>query len=50
MFLEAEVLAELDLLDARINELNSALQTVEPGGFTQKLWALDNRKFYRPKG
>lgn len=48
MFLEAEILSELDLLDARINEIGSALQGVQPGEFTNKLWALDNRKFYRP--
>ena len=47
-FLEAEVLAELDLLDARINEVETALQGVKPGEFTSKIWALDNRKFYRP--
>ena len=50
MFLEAEILSELDLLDARVNEIGTALQGVQPGEFTNKLWALDNRKFYRPKG
>ena len=48
MFLEAEVLSELDLMDARINEVSTALQGVQPGEFTNKIWALDNRKFYRP--
>jgi len=50
MFLEAEVLAELDLLDARINEVDLALQGTAPGEFTNRIWALDNRKFYRPMG
>jgi len=50
MFLEAEVLAELDLLDARINEVNTALHGVQPGEYTNRIWALDNRKFYKPKG
>ena len=50
MFLEAEVLAQLDLLDARIFEIDIALQGVQPGEYTNKLWALDNRKFYKPKG
>jgi len=50
MFLEAEVLAELDLLDARIDEVNTALQGVQPGEYTNRIWALDNRKFYKPKG
>jgi len=48
LFLEAEVLAQLDLLDARINEVETALQGVQPGEFTNRIWALDNRKFYKP--
>ena len=48
MFLEAELLAELDLLDARVNEIAIAMQGVQPGEFSNKIWALDNRKFYRP--
>jgi len=49
MFLEAEILSELDLLDARVNEIAIAMQGVQPGEFSNKIWALDNRKFYRPK-
>ena len=48
MFLEAEVLSEIDLLDARINQVSQALEGVQPGEYTSKLWALDNRKFYKP--
>ena len=48
MFLEAEILSELDLLDARVNEIAVAMQGVQPGEFSNKIWALDNRKFYRP--
>ena len=48
MFLEAEILSELDLLDARINEIGIAMQGVQPGEFSNKIWALDNRKFYKP--
>ncbi len=47
MFLEAEVLSQLDLLDARINEVQSALSVTEKGKFTQRQWALENRKFYK---
>lgn len=49
MFPEAEVLHHLDLLDARIFEMNAALARVRPGGFSEKLWSLD-RKLYRRKG
>jgi len=47
LFLEAEILAELDLLDARVNEIATAMQGVQPGEFSNKIWALDNRKFYK---
>jgi len=50
MFLEAELLAELDLMDARINEIATAMQGVQPGEFSNKIWALDNRKFYKARG
>lgn len=46
MFPEAEVLHTLDLMDARIFEMNRALATVQPGCFTERLWSLD-RKLYR---
>lgn len=46
MFLEAELLSELDLMDARIYEVEDAVSGVKAGEYTTKLWALDNRKFY----
>ncbi len=46
MFIEAELLSELDLLDARMYELQEAVGTVNDGEYTNKMWALDNRKFY----
>ena len=49
MFPEAEVLHILDLLDARMFEMNRALATTPPGAFTDRLWSLD-RKLYRRKG
>ncbi len=48
MFPEAEVLHVLDLLDARIFEMNRELQNARPGGFTERIWSLD-RKLYRRK-
>ncbi len=45
-FIEAEVLAQLDMLDANIYEMADALKDVEVGGFTNRLWMLDNRRFY----
>lgn len=46
-FLEAELLSELDLMDARVYEIMSAVEGVEKGEFSQRLWALEDRKFYR---
>jgi len=46
MFPEAEVLHVVDLLDARIYEMNNALNGVSPGGYTEKIWSLE-RKLYR---
>ena len=48
IFPEAEVLHILDLLDARMFEMNRALATTQPGSFTDRLWSLD-RKLYRRK-
>ena len=48
MFPEAEVLHVLDLLDARIFEMNRELQNAQPGGFTERIWSLE-RKLYRRK-
>ena len=49
MVQEAEVLFLIDNLDARMNILKQALSSTEPGAFTQKIFALDNRAFYKPK-
>lgn len=46
MIMEAEVLCELDKLDAVVFEMAQALSGIEIGAFTQRLWALDNRKLY----
>lgn len=46
MFLEAEILSQLDLLDARIYEISQAVSEVEAGDFTPRQWALENRKLY----
>ena len=46
MFIEAEILSSLDMLDARIYEMRTALSGVPEGDFSARQWALDNRKFY----
>ena len=46
MFIEAELLSQLDLLDARLYEMNHAVSEVEVGAFTPRQWALENRNLY----
>jgi 3'-5' exoribonuclease len=46
MFLEAEILAQLDLIDARIYAIAQAVDGVDDGEFTVRQWSLDNRKLY----
>ncbi|WP_249870180.1 3'-5' exoribonuclease YhaM [Oceanobacillus saliphilus] len=45
---EAELLHLIDLIDAKMNMLNRALDKVKPGEFTERLFAMDNRAFYKP--
>ena len=46
MTIEAEMLSELDLLDSRIYEMREAVRSANTGDFSQRVWALDNRKLY----
>lgn len=46
MFLEAEILSALDSLDATIFEINNATNKINAGSFTERQWALDNRKLF----
>lgn len=45
---EAEIIHYIDQLDAKINMMEDALEKTEPGDFTGKIWALENRRFYNP--
>ena len=46
---EAEILHYIDNIDAKMNMLDRALERVKPGEFTERVFALDNRSFYKPK-
>lgn len=50
MFPEAEILHYLDIIDARMFDMADALQGVQPGEFSDRVWTLDNRKIYKPLG
>ena len=46
MFPEAEVLHWVDLLDARMNEMQTAIGKIKPGVFSEKIWSLDRRLYH----
>ena len=48
MFPEAEMLHWIDLLDARMNEMQTALGKVPQGVFSEKIWSLE-RRLYHPR-
>lgn len=45
---EAELLTYIDNIDARMNIIDKALDTVNEGEFTQRQFALEDRAFYKP--
>ena len=47
LFPEAEVLHYLDILDARMFDMQAALEATEPGAFSDRVWTLDNRRLYK---
>ena len=46
---EALLLSLIDKLDSKMVVVNKALAEVEPGAFSNKVFPLDNRAFYKPK-
>lgn len=46
MFIEAQLLSQLDLIDACVWEMRDAVSKAPKDDFSAKIWALDNRKFF----
>ena len=46
MFIEAELLSELDLMDSRVYEMHEAVSAAPADDFSGRIWAMDNRKLY----
>ena len=46
---EAEILHLIDVIDAQMNVLTRELGKTLPGEFTERIFSLDNRSFYKPK-
>lgn len=47
MIPEAEMLHHLDLIDARMYDMQKVLGSTPPGRFSEKVWLLQNRKLYK---
>jgi len=46
---EALLLSMVDELDSKMQTLKKVMEGVEPGGFSEKIFQLENRSFYKPK-
>ena len=46
---EALLLSLIDNLDSKMVVVNKAIADIEPGNFSNKVFPLDNRSFYKPK-
>lgn len=49
MFIEAELLSELDLMDSRVYEMKEAVTNAGAEDFSGRIWAMENRKLYNHK-
>lgn len=47
--LEAELIHQIDMFDANLNMMLSATNKIEGGQFSEPIFALDKRQFYKPK-
>lgn len=47
LFPEAEILHYLDIIDARMFDMEDALSKTTPGEFSDRVWTLDNRRLYK---
>lgn len=46
-FPEAELLHYLDILDARMYDMQNAIEGTETGEFSDRIWSLENRSVYK---
>ena len=47
LFPEAEMLHYLDMVDAKMFDMQEAVEKTEPGCFSDRVWTRDNRNVYR---
>lgn len=46
--MEAEIIHQIDLMDATLNMMTNALEKTDSGEFTEAIYAMDRRTFYKP--
>ena len=49
MFLEAELLHHIDMIDARVYDMKKATRDLQPGEFSEPIFALDRIRVYLPE-
>ena len=47
LFLEAEILHYIDLIDARVYDYENALKNTDKGDFSEPVWSLDKRRLFK---
>jgi len=47
LFPEAEMLHYLDMIDAKMFDMEEVIEKTEPGEFSERVWTLNNRTIYR---
>ena len=47
LFPEAEMLHYLDIMDAKMYDIEEAMEATEPGEFSDRIWSMDNRTLYK---
>lgn len=47
--MEAEMIHQIDMMDASMMMMSTAISGIDKGQFSQRVWAMDNRNFYKPK-
>ena len=47
--MEAEVLHQIDLMDASMQMMLTSIRQTTPGEYTERIFGMDNRSFYVPK-
>lgn len=49
LIMEAEMIHQIDMMDATMMMIQTATNLVSPGESTARIWPLENRNFYKPR-